>query len=82
MFRSNRVKKSEIMKIAKTIENKNIKIVKIIKADNIVFKKRDVHYAAVGKKLEKEMEKKFGKKIFVTTRSLKILKKIRSDFDV
>lgn len=60
----------EVLKILKTAESKDLKILGTYKADNIIFRKRNMHFAAAGKIFERALEKHFNKKIYVTTRSL------------
>jgi len=76
MFSTNRINKEKMFDLCKKIENKDIKILKIIKTDNIIFKKKNIHYAKVGSLIEKILSDYFNKKIFVTTRSLATIKEV------
>ena len=73
-YRNARVTQDEMFQLCKKVEDKNIKILKIVKTDNILFEKKDVHYATVGSKLEKVLSDYFGIPVYVTTRSLKTIK--------
>lgn len=75
MFSNNRITKEKIFGLCKKIENKDIKILKIVKADNIIFKKKHIQYAKVGSLIEKILSDYLNKKISVTTRSLTTLKR-------
>jgi len=76
MFSSNRINKEEMFGLCKKIENKDINILRIIKTDNIIFKKKNIHYATVGGLIEKILSDYFNKKMVVTTRSLATIKVI------
>ena len=76
MFSTNRISKEKMFSLCKKIENKDIKILNIIKTDNILFEKKDMHYAQVASLIEKVLSNYFNKKIFVTTRSLATIKEI------
>ncbi len=69
MYGNLRITKEEMIAACKQIENECIRILGSVKADNILFEKRGIHYAAVGSKLEKVLTSHFGRKIFVTVRS-------------
>ncbi|MFQ6135587.1 MAG: DUF1697 domain-containing protein [Candidatus Hydrothermarchaeales archaeon] len=71
-----RIRKEEIFEILKDAESKNLKILGGYKSDNVIFAKEGIHYAAVGKIFEDLLEKHFGSKVFVTTRSLRSVKGI------
>ncbi len=75
MFSNNQISQEKMLSLCKKIENKNIKILQIIKTDNLIFKKKNYHYAQIGSLIEKVLSKYFNKKIFVTTRCLTTLKR-------
>lgn len=75
MFAENQISKGKMLELCKKVETKNIKIVQLVKTDNVIFKKRIVHYATVGSLLEKTLSKYFNKRVFVTTRSFNTLNK-------
>jgi uncharacterized protein (DUF1697 family) len=77
IYKNSRITKAKMLELCKKIEDENIKILRIVKTDNIIFKKRGIHYAKVGSKLEKVLSKYFGKPIHVTTRSMKTIKCLR-----
>lgn len=79
MFGNARITKNKMLDLCKDIENENIRVERIHRADNIVFKKRNVHYATVGQKLEGVLSAHFEKPIHVTTRSFKTIKNITKD---
>lgn len=73
MYQNSRITQNEMLELCKQAEGRNLKILKIYKTDNIFFKKKDMHYATVGSKLEKILSSYFGKPIYVTTRSMKTI---------
>ena len=77
IYKNARITQEQMLKLCKKIENHNLKIVKIVNTDNIIFKKRGIHYATVGSKLEKVLSEYFGKPIYVTTRSMKTIKSLK-----
>jgi uncharacterized protein (DUF1697 family) len=75
MFGRRNYSKQKILKCLKKTENKNLKIVGMYQNDNILFlKSSNIHYASVGKKIEKQLEKCFNEKFYVTTRALSTVK--------
>lgn len=80
IYRNGRITQKEMIKLCKKIETDDLKILKIVKTDNILFKKRNMHYASVGAKIEGVLSKHFGKQIYVTTRSLKTIKDLIEKF--
>lgn len=77
MYKNARITQKEIFDLCKKVEDHNLKILKIFKTDNILFKKKDIHYATVGSKLEKVLSSYFGKPIYVTTRSMKTIRALK-----
>jgi len=75
MYSARRITKKEMLKILKSIEDDNLEILFLFKADNVVFRKRNIHYAEVAVRIEKALEKKFGR-VCVTVRSLRTLEGI------
>ena len=71
-----RITRADMLKLCRKAENKNLKILDIVKADNILFKKRDMHYATVGLRLERVLSKHFNTHIYVTTRSMRTINSI------
>lgn len=75
MFGKRNYTKQRILSCLKKIENENLKIVGMYGNDNILFlKSNNIHYAAVGRKIEKSLEKCFGERFYVTTRALSTVK--------
>lgn len=70
IFRAKRISKKQMADILRKIEDRNLKIMGIYKVDNVIFKKRVVHFAQVGSRIEKALEEHFKQKVYVTTRSL------------
>jgi len=52
MYKNARITQKKMLDLCKKIENHDLKIEKIVKTDNIIFKKKDMYYATVGSKLE------------------------------
>ncbi|HDM60245.1 MAG TPA: DUF1697 domain-containing protein [Archaeoglobus veneficus] len=75
MFSTRRITKEEMRGILKSIEDDKLEILFLFKADNVVFRKRNIHYAEVAMRIEKVLEKRLGK-VCVTTRSLRTLEGI------
>lgn len=78
MFSNARITKKKMLELCRKVEDKNIQIEDIFKTDNIIFKKRKVHYATVGQKLEKILTEHFEKQIHITTRSMSTIDSIAS----
>ncbi len=82
-FSSMRATQDEILTLLKRAESEDLKIIGAYREDNIIFEKRNMHFATVGKVFEDILSNHFGKKIYVTTRSLKTVegtfKKASSD---
>lgn len=76
MYGKHRITKREMMELCRKVENENLKILKIFKTDNIVFKKKNMHYAKVGSEIERVLSSHFGSKIYVTTRSVKTIERL------
>ncbi|MCK4347120.1 MAG: DUF1697 domain-containing protein [Thermoplasmatales archaeon] len=77
MYKNARITQKEMFELCKQIEGYNLKILKIYKTDNIFFKKKGMHYATVGSKLEKILSSYFEKSIYVTTRSMKTIRSLK-----
>lgn len=76
IYKNARITQKKMLKLCKKVENRNIKILKIVKTDNVIFKKKDIHYATVGSKLEKILSSYLGKRIYVTTRSVETIRSL------
>ncbi len=84
-YKNTRITQEKMLELCKKVEDNNLKILQIVKTDNIIFKKKGIHYATVGSKLEKVLSAYFKKPIYVTTRSMNILhnrKCIGGEFNV
>jgi len=82
MFGKRNYSRQKILSCLRKIENKNIKIIGIYGNDNIIFlKSGNIHYATVGRKIEKSLEKCFNEKFYVTTRALSTLRGLIKNFD-
>ncbi|MEA2054103.1 MAG: hypothetical protein U9O96_03145 [Candidatus Thermoplasmatota archaeon] len=80
MFGSKNYTKEEIMGCLKEIRNKAINIIGMYGNDNVIFEKEEMHYASVGKLIERCLERKFNERFFVTTRSMDTIKGIAGKF--
>jgi uncharacterized protein (DUF1697 family) len=69
MYGANRISRESMLGLAKKIENENLEILGIYRADNIIFRKKEMHFAEVGRRLEKALGEHFQRKIYVTARS-------------
>ncbi|HHH79696.1 MAG TPA: DUF1697 domain-containing protein [Thermoplasmatales archaeon] len=80
MFGHNNITQKQLTEVFNQT-NKDFNILGFDGNDNIVFEKRDdVHYATVGKIIEKTLEKKLKIRVAVTTRSMHTLKRIVSQY--
>lgn len=71
MFGKKNFTKRELYRCIKGISDEDIRIIDMYSNDNVIFEKSDnVHYASVGKKIERVLSKGFGSDFLVTTRSL------------
>lgn len=76
MFGRNRITVEEMRNLLDDIEDENLRIIDLHKADNIIFEKTDMHYAEVGLRIQMVLQDLFGKEIMVTTRSLNTLNRL------
>jgi len=74
IYKTRRISQKEMLNLCKSIEDENLKIIKVVKTDNIIFEKRKIHYAEVSLRLEKVLSDYFKEKIYVTSRSLKTIR--------
>lgn len=74
VYRSKRISQKEMLKLCKSIEDENLRVIRVVKTDNIVFEKRNIHYAEVSSRLEKILSDYFKEKIYVTSRSMRTIK--------
>ncbi len=73
-YRHRRITKEKILELCKRVEDENLSILKVVKTDNIVFEKRNIHYATVSSRIEKVLSEYFKEKVYVTSRSIKTIK--------
>ena len=74
MYKGSRITKSQILKLLKQIESKDLKLIEAVKADNILFLKRNIHYASITAKVERVLTKYFNYKVYATARSARTLR--------
>ena len=74
VYKSRRISQKKMLELCKSIEDDNLRIIKVVKTDNIVFEKRNIHYATVTSKLEKVLSEYFKEKVYATSRSTKTIK--------
>ncbi|HEC94415.1 MAG TPA: DUF1697 domain-containing protein [Thermoplasmatales archaeon] len=80
IFGHNNITQAQLIKVFDQ-KHEGFNILGLDGNDNIVFEKKDdVHYATVGKIIEKTLEKKMDMKVAVTTRSMNTLKRIISRY--
>ena len=75
-YKNNRIAKEQMLELCRSIENDDLKILRVVRTDNILFKKRNMHYATVSKKLELILSKHFQKPIHVTSRSMRTIRRL------
>ncbi|HDN05752.1 hypothetical protein DRO45_00605 [Candidatus Bathyarchaeota archaeon] len=73
VYASKRITQKRMLEICRGIEDENVRIVRIVKTDNLIFEKRKVHYATVSSRLEKVLSRHFGKPVYVTSRSMRTI---------
>jgi uncharacterized protein (DUF1697 family) len=76
IYKNARITQNKMLEICKKVESQNLRILRIVDVDNIIFKKSGTHYATVGSKLEKILSSYFGRRIYVTTRSMKTVRSL------
>jgi uncharacterized protein (DUF1697 family) len=74
VYTSKRITQDKMLELCRGIEDENLRIIKIVKTDNVVFKKKKIHYATVSSRLEKVLSKHFGKSVYVTSRSMRTIR--------
>jgi len=74
VYGSKRISKMKIFELCKSVEDENLRIIKVVRGDNIVFEKRGIHYATVSLRIEKVLSEHFKKRVYVTSRSIKTIK--------
>jgi uncharacterized protein (DUF1697 family) len=74
IYKSKRISQEKMMELCKSIEDEDLRMIKVVKADSIVFEKRKIHYAEVSSRLEKILSEHFKEKVYVTSRSMKTIK--------
>jgi len=79
IYGKNRITQRQLMHHLKELESDKIRILKIIKTDDIIFQKNGIHYAVIGAEIEKKLKAVFGKKVYVTTRSIPTLSRIQRE---
>ena len=76
-YANNRITQARMLYLCRSIENDDLKILRVVRTDNIIFKKRNMHYATVNKKLEKVLSEHFQKQIQVTSRSMRTIRALK-----
>ncbi|RLI79154.1 hypothetical protein DRP05_04975 [Archaeoglobales archaeon] len=74
MYKSKRISQEKMVELCRSIEDENLRIIRVVKTDNIVFEKRKIHYATVSQRLEKVLSEYFNERVYVTSRSMKTIK--------
>lgn len=76
MFSNARITKNKMRELCDQIEGDDLKIERLHGTDNVLFRKRNMHYATVGQRLEKVLTKHFDKKLHVTCRSIRTVREL------
>jgi uncharacterized protein (DUF1697 family) len=74
IYGSKRASQKKMLQLCKSIEDENLRIIKVVKTDNIVFEKGKIHYAEVSLRLEKILSDYFKERVYVTSRSMRTIK--------
>ena len=61
VYGSKRISQKKMLELCKRIEDEDLKIIGVVKTDNVVFEKRKMHYASVSSRLERVLSDYFGK---------------------
>ncbi|MBE0524231.1 MAG: DUF1697 domain-containing protein [Methanosarcinales archaeon] len=80
-FCQNRITAEEMSTLLREIEDDHLHIIDLHRADNIIFEKVGMHYAEVGLRIQMMLQKRFGKEIMVTTRSINTVKGLMKKLD-
>jgi uncharacterized protein (DUF1697 family) len=73
IYGNKRISRNKILELCRSIEDEDLRIIKVVKTDNVIFEKREMHYGAVSSRLERVLSNYFGKPIYVTSRSMKTI---------
>ncbi len=74
MFDNARITKEKMWELCEEIEDEDLEVERVYRTDNIIFRRKDMHYATVGQRLEKVLSGHFDKEIHVTCRSMRTVK--------
>jgi len=78
MFGKNKITQRQLLRQLKDIETDDLKILSLVKTDDVLFQKRNMHYATAGSMIEKKLKQIFKKPILVTCRSTSTLTKVQT----
>ena len=79
IYGKNRITQRKLMHHLKQLESDQIRILKIVKTDDILFMKNGIHYATVGREIERKLKAVLGKDVYVTTRSITTLSRVQNE---
>ena len=74
IYRSKRISRNKLLELCKSVEDENLRIVKVVRTDNIIFEKRKMHYATVGSRLERVLSNYHKEPVCVTSRSMRTVR--------
>jgi uncharacterized protein (DUF1697 family) len=74
IYKAKRISQKKMLELCKRIEDGNLRIIKVVKTDNVVFEKRKIHYAEISSRLEKLLSNYFKERVYVTSRSMRTVK--------
>ena len=74
IYGSKRISQNKMLELCESVENEDLRVIKVVKTDNIILEKRKMHYAAVSSRLERVLSDYFGESICVTSRSMKTIR--------
>jgi uncharacterized protein (DUF1697 family) len=74
IYKAKRISQKKMLELCKRIEDEDLRIIRVVKTDNVVFEKRKIHYAEVSSRLEKILSDYFKEKVYVTSRSVRTIK--------
>jgi uncharacterized protein (DUF1697 family) len=74
IYRSKRISQKKMLQLCKSIEDEELRIIKVVKTDNILFEKKKIHYAEVSSRLEKVLSDYFKERVYITSRSMRTIR--------
>lgn len=81
IYGRNRITQRRLMRALKELEGDDLQILRIVKTNDVIFKKNGIHYSTAGSRIERKLKEVLKKDIYVTTRSIKTLERVQTSAD-